>query len=152
MDRGFVDWWLARVGPYRDVPADKLAGEREAAQRQQDYNRCYAEFLNQAVLPAMDRLVKVLAKGRIVHSVSSWGNQISLRIHLAWRWGELVVMQSHHDCVTFDHHIVTEGERRGEDSAEDHAHQYDLRDPLPGCRFVAPGQHVRKRRTVFAFQ
>ena len=67
----------------------------------------------------------------IVHRVSTWGNQLSLRIHLAWRWGELVIMQSHEDCVTFEHHIITEGEKRGEDSAEDHSHQYDLRDPIP---------------------
>ena len=57
---------------------------------------------------------------------------MSLRVHLAWRWGELVIMQSHEDCVTFEHHIITEGEKRGEDSAEDHSHTYDLRDPLPG--------------------
>jgi hypothetical protein len=41
-------------------------------------------------------------------------------------------MQSHEDCVTFEHHIITEGEKRGEDSAEDHSHQYDLRDAIPG--------------------
>jgi len=35
--------------------------------------------------------------------------------------------------VTFEHHIITEGEKRGDDSAEDHSHQYDLRDPLPGA-------------------
>ena len=40
-------------------------------------------------------------------------------------------MQSHEDCVTFEHHIITEGEKRGEESAEDHSHTYDLRDPLP---------------------
>ncbi len=40
-------------------------------------------------------------------------------------------MQSHEDAVTFEHHIITEGEKRGDDSAEDHTHQYDLRDPLP---------------------
>jgi hypothetical protein len=33
--------------------------------------------------------------------------------------------------VTFEHHIITEGEKRGEDSAEDHSHTYDLRDALP---------------------
>jgi hypothetical protein len=40
-------------------------------------------------------------------------------------------MQSHEDCVTFEHHVITEGEKRGDDSAEDHSHQYDLRDALP---------------------
>ena len=30
-----------------------------------------------------------------------------------------------------DRHIITEGEKRGDDSAEDHSHTYDLRDPLP---------------------
>jgi hypothetical protein len=33
--------------------------------------------------------------------------------------------------VTFEHHIITEGEKRGDDSAQDHSHVYDLRDPLP---------------------
>ncbi|HEX4796813.1 MAG TPA: hypothetical protein VH370_23680, partial [Humisphaera sp.] len=33
--------------------------------------------------------------------------------------------------VTFEHHIITEGEKRGDDSAEDHSHQYDLKDELP---------------------
>ena len=42
-------------------------------------------------------------------------------------------MQSHEDAVTFEHHIITEGEKRGDDSAEDHSHQYDLRDPLPAA-------------------
>src|SRR5207302_2409106 len=92
----------------------------------------HADFLNKAVLPAVDELVKVLTKQRVVHRVSTWGNQLSLRVHLAWRWGELVIMQSHEDCVTFEHHIITEGEKRGEDSAEDHSHTYDLRDALPG--------------------
>ena len=38
---------------------------------------------------------------------------LALRVHLAWRWGELVITQSHEDAVTFEHHILTEGERRG---------------------------------------
>ena len=75
--------------------------------------------------------MQLLDKNRIVHRVSTWGNQLSLRVHLAWRWGELVIMQSHEDAVTFEHHIITEGEKRGDDSTEDHTHQYDLRDPLP---------------------
>src|SRR5262249_50156119 len=91
----------------------------------------YADFLNNAVLPSIHELVEMLEKNQVVHRVSSWGNQLSLRIHLAWRWGELVIMQSHEDAVTFEHHIITEGEKRGDDSAEDHSHQYDLRDPLP---------------------
>jgi len=131
LDKTFAKWWLGRVTPYRDVPPDKLTAEREAVERLGDYNQNYAEFLNRAVLPAVDDLVKFLAKSGIVHRVSTWGNQLSLRIHLAWRWGELVIMQSHEDCVTFEHHIITEGEKRGEDSAEDHSHQYDLRDPIP---------------------
>lgn len=131
LDKSFIKWWLARSTPFRDVAPEKLAAEREAIERQQDYNRNYAEFLNRAVLPAVDDLVKLLAKAGIVHRVSSWGNQLSLRLHLAWRWGELVIMQSHEDCVTFEHHIITEGEKRGDDSAEDHSHQYDLRDALP---------------------
>jgi hypothetical protein len=73
----------------------------------------------------------MLTQQRIVHRVSTWGNQLAIRIHLAWRWGELVITQSHEDCVTFEHHIITEGEKRGDDAAEDHSHQYDLRDPLP---------------------
>src|SRR3569833_871225 len=99
--------------------------------RQLEYNRNYKEFLEGAVLPAIDQMVVLLAKAGIIHRVTSWGNQIAIRIHLAWRWGELVIMQSHEDCVTFEHHIITEGEKRGEESAEDHSHTYDLRDPLP---------------------
>jgi hypothetical protein len=133
IDKSFTKWWLGRVSPFRDVPPEKLSAEREAMARQQDYNRHYAEFLNTAVFPAVDALVQVLAKNGIVHRVSTWGTQLSLRIHLAWRWGELVIMQSHEDCVTFEHHIITEGEKRGDDSAEDHSHQYDLRDAIPAA-------------------
>jgi hypothetical protein len=131
LDKSFAKWWVGRVQPFADVPPEKLAAEREAVERQQEYNQHYGQFLNTAVLPAVDQLVKLLAQNRITHRVSSWGNQLSLRVHLAWRWGELVIMQSHEDAVTFEHHIITEGERRGDDTAEDHSHQYDLRDPLP---------------------
>src|SRR5579862_8464166 len=132
LDKVFSKWWLERVTPFRDVMPEKLAAEREAVEKLAEYNQNYAEFLNRAVFASVDELVKMLAKFGVVHRVSSWGNQLSLRIHLAWRWGELVIMQSHEDCVTFEHHIITEGEKRGEDSSEDHSHQYDLRDPLPG--------------------
>src|SRR3569623_1403595 len=131
VDKTFAQWFLTRVQPFRDVPPEKLAAEREAMSKQQEFNNHYAEFLNAAVFPAVESLVQLLAKSGIVHRVSTWGNQLSLRVHLAWRWGELVIMQSHQDCVTFEHHIITEGEKRGDDSAEDHSHQYDLRDPLP---------------------
>src|SRR5580704_9049736 len=131
MEKIFTKWFLTRIGPFRDVPPEKLAAEREAVERLSEYNLNYAEFLNRAVFPAVDDLVAALAKQGITHRVSTWGNQLSLRIHLAWRWGELVIMQSHEDCVTFEHHIITEGEKRGDDSTEDHTHQYDLRDPLP---------------------
>lgn len=131
LDKSFAQWWLGRVRPFKDVVPEKLAAEHEAMHKQQDYNRNYADFLHGAVLPSVDDLVKVLAKNHIIHRVSTWGNQLSLRIHLAWRWGELVIMQSHEDCVTFEHHIITEGDKRGEDSAEDHSHTYDLRDALP---------------------
>ncbi|MGH7214359.1 MAG: hypothetical protein ACREIT_06315 [Tepidisphaeraceae bacterium] len=131
LDRTFGQWWLGRIGPFKDVPPEKLSAEREAMAKQQEFNRNYAEFLNGAVLPAVDEMVQMLGKNGIVHRVSTWGNQLSLRVHLAWRWGELVIMQSHEDCVTFEHHIITEGEKRGDDSSEDHSHQYDLRDPLP---------------------
>jgi hypothetical protein len=130
-DKSFVKWWLGRVQPFKDVPPEKLTAEREAERRQQDYNNNYAEFLNGAVLPAIDELVKMLIRSGVIHRVSTWGNQLSLRVHLACRWGELVIMQSHEDAVTFEHHIITEGEKRGDDSAEDHSHQYDLRDPPP---------------------
>jgi hypothetical protein len=132
LDKSFAKWWFARVQPFRDVPPEKLTAEREAVEKLQEYNQNYEEFLRHAVFPAVDDLVKTLAKQGIVHRVSTWGNQLSMRIHLAWRWGELVISQSHEDCVTFEHHIITEGEKRGDDSAEDHSHQYDLRDPLPG--------------------
>jgi hypothetical protein len=131
LDKSFSKWWLSRVQPFADVPAEKLAAEREAVEQQTEYNRHYADFLNNAVFPEVDALVKLLAANRVVHRVSTWGNQLALRIHLAWRWGELVIAQTHEDAVTFEHHIITEGEKRGDDSAEDHSHQYDLRDPLP---------------------
>jgi len=131
MDKAFSKWWLGRVQPFRDVAPEKLLAEREAMERQTEYNQNYEQFVRGAVFPAVDSLVKMLAEARVVHRVSTWGNQLALRIHLAWRWGELVIMQSHEDAVTFEHHIITEGERRGEDSAEDHSHQYDLRDALP---------------------
>ena len=54
IDGSFAKWWLARVGPFRDVPPEKLLAEREAMARQQEYNRNYADFLNDAVLPAVD--------------------------------------------------------------------------------------------------
>ncbi len=133
LDKSFAKWWLGRVQPFKDVPPDKLAAEREAVSRQQDYNRHYADLLQGAVFPAVESLVATLAKHGIVHRVSNWGNQLAVRVHLAWRWGELVIMQSHEDAVTFEHHIITEGEKRGDDSAEDHSHQYDLRDPLPAA-------------------
>lgn len=130
-DKAFARWWLTRVAPFSDVPPEKLLAEREAVKRQQEFNQNYDEFLKGAVLPAVDALVRLLSSNRVVHRVTSWGNQLSVRVHLAWRWGELVIMQSHEDAVTFEHHIITEGEKRGDDSAEDHTHQYDLRDPLP---------------------
>ncbi|HEV7300272.1 MAG TPA: hypothetical protein VGN72_12960 [Tepidisphaeraceae bacterium] len=145
LDKPFAKWWMGRVGPYRDVPPEKLAAEREAMERQQDYNRNYADLLNQGVLPAVDGLVQLLAKNGIVHRVSTWGNQLSLRVHLAWRWGELVITQSHEDAVTFEHHIITEGEKRGDDSAEDHSHQYDLRDPLPTAVVMSELQFFMSR-------
>ncbi len=133
LDKSFAKWWLGRVVPFRDVPTDKLSAEREAMAKQQEYNRNYADFLNGAILPAVDGLVQMMAKNGVVHRVSTWGNQLSIRVHLAWRWGEMVITQSHEDAVTFEHHIITEGEKRGDDSAEDHSHQYDLRDPLPSA-------------------
>ena len=132
-DKGFAKWWLSRVLPFSDVPPEKLIAERQAIERQQQFNTHYNDFLQKAVLPGVETLVKLLNANRIIHRVSSWGNQLSIRVHLAWRWGELVIMQSHEDAVTFEHHIITEGEKRGDDSAEDHTHQYDLRDPLPGA-------------------
>jgi hypothetical protein len=131
MDTAFMQWFLSRVEPYRDVPAEKLSAEREAMGRQQEHNRNYAEFLNHAVLPAVEQLVGYLGTQRIVHRVSTWGNQLAIRVHLAWRWGELVITQSHEDAVTFEHHIITEGEKRNEDRVEDQSHQYDLHDPIP---------------------
>ena len=130
-EKNFAKWWLTRIAPYADVPPEKLAAEREAIARQQQYNENYHQFVKASVLPAIDRLVKLLTENRVVHRVSTWGNQLAIRVHLAWRWGELVIAQSHEDAVTFEHHIITEGEKRGDDSSEDHSHQYDLRDPLP---------------------
>lgn len=130
-DKNFSKWWLTRVAPFVDVPPEKLAADREAVERIQEYNQNYHQFLTQSILPSVDGLVKLLSTGGVIHRVTTWGNQLSIRIHMAWRWGELVITQSHEDAVSFEHHIITEGEKRGEDSAEDHTHQYDLRDPLP---------------------
>ena len=44
LDKGFSKWWLGRVVPFRDVPPDKLSAEREAMERQQDYNQHYKTF------------------------------------------------------------------------------------------------------------
>jgi hypothetical protein len=131
MDKAFAKWWLGRIEPFRDVAPEKLRAEREAMSQQQEYNDNYATFLNNAVFPAVDMLVQMMNKARIVHRVSTWGNQLSMRVHLAWRWGELLIMQEHEDAVTFAHHIVTEGERRGDDTVEDHTHEYDLKSALP---------------------
>ena len=130
-DKEFTNWWVQRLIPYADVPAEKLAAEREAVEKMQTYNAHYMTFLKEAVFPVVDQLVGMMAQQRIVHRVSTWGNQLSLRVHLAWRWGELVITQSHEDAVTFEHHIITEAESRRDDQAEDHSHQYDLRDPVP---------------------
>ena len=132
-DKGFSQWWVKRVAPFRDVPPEKLEADREAMERQQEYNANYQNFLKEAVLPAVEAMTGFLRKNKIIHRVSTWGNQLSIRVHLAWRWGEMVITQSHEDCVTFEHHIITEGEKRGEDSAQDHSHIYDLRDPLPAA-------------------
>src|SRR5688572_16772515 len=78
LDKSFAKWWLGRVVPFRDVAPEKLAAEREAMAQQQEYNRNYGEFLNQAVLPSIDVVVKTLAANKVVHRVSSWGNQLSL--------------------------------------------------------------------------
>jgi len=112
------------------VPPEKLSAEREAINRQQEYNSNYTEFLKDAVFPAVDLLVQMLRKVGLFTASAPGATSFAAR-HLAWRWGELVIMQSHQDAVTFEHHIITEGEKRGDDSAEDHSHQYDLRDPLP---------------------
>jgi len=96
-DKSFAQWWLSRVEPFRDVPPEKLAADRESMERQQEFNQHYQTFLQTAVLPVIDALTKFLRSARVVHRISSWGNQISVRIHLAWRWGEMVVSQSHED-------------------------------------------------------
>lgn len=131
LDKTFAKWWLTRLAPFLEVPPEKLASEREAIERMQQHNDNYQAFMQKAIFPLVDQFVKLMASNGVTHRVTTWGNQLSIRIHLAWRWGELVISQSHEDAVTFDHHIVTEGERRGDDQAENHAHQYDLRDPLP---------------------
>src|SRR4051812_36437698 len=99
LEKSFAKWWLMRVVPFRDVPAEKLAAEREAMESQDEYNVNYAEFLNGAVLPAVHSLVEMLTANKVIHRVSTWGNQLSMRVHLAWRWGELVIVQSHEDAV-----------------------------------------------------
>jgi hypothetical protein len=130
-DKEFDKWWINRLLPFAEVAPEKLAAEREAVEKMQEFNQNYMRFLKEAVLPLIDKLVKRMADNHIVHRVSTWGNQLSLRVHLAYRWGEIVITQSHEDAVTFEHHIITEAESRRDDQAEDHSHQYDLRDPVP---------------------
>ena len=131
MDKAFLQWFFDRVEPYREVPPDKLTAEREAAERVEEHNRNYSDFLTNAVFPNTEKLVQFLTGHRIVHRVTTWGNQLSIRVHMAWRWGELVITQSHEDAMSFEHHIITEGEKRSDDHAEDTVHQYDLHDPVP---------------------
>jgi hypothetical protein len=130
-EKNFSKWVVNRLKPYSEVPPDKLVAEREAAVRQQEFNENYSAFVKTSLLPVIEATTKMLSAARIVHRISTWGNQLSIRVHLTWRWGELVVVQSHEDAVTFEHHIITEGEKRGDDQADDHTHQYDLREPLP---------------------
>ena len=130
-DKTFAKWWIGRLAPFVDVPPEKLAAERDAVERMQEFNDNYQNFLQGAIFPVTDQLVKLMTTNRITHRVTTWGNQLSIRIHLAWRWGELVIAQSHEDAVSFEHRIVTEGEKRGDDQSEEHTHQYDLRDPVP---------------------
>ena len=66
IDKAFAKWWLSRAVPFRDVPAEKLAAEREAMSRQQEFNHNYADFLNNAVFPAVDELVKSLTNDRFL--------------------------------------------------------------------------------------
>src|SRR5216110_1520021 len=51
LDRTFAKWWLQRVGPFIDVPPEKLAAERDAMERQQEFNQNYERFLKGAVFP-----------------------------------------------------------------------------------------------------
>lgn len=131
LDKHFTQWFITRAARFADVPPEKLRTEQEAVERLAECNQHYETFLKSAVFPEVERLVALLRQAGIVHRVGTWGNQLSLRVHLAWRWGELIITQSHEDMLTFEHHIVTEGESRRDDSAEDHSHGYDLREPLP---------------------
>ena len=49
-------------------------------------------------------------------------------------------MQSHEDCVTFEHHILTEGEKRGEERA---AEEVDRHDQLVGPARQRVGFEIR---------
>ena len=71
---------------------------------QQEYNRNYAEFLNSAVFP---RTSFGHCHSGIVHRVITWAIALPSR-NLAWRWGELVIMQSHEDAFRSST-LITEG-------------------------------------------
>ena len=134
-DKAFAKWWLARVLPFSDVPPEKLAAEREAMARQQEYNQNYADFLKAAVSPGGRWTGQIAARENgVVHRVSAPG-ATSSRFACTWPGGgaNWSSCRATRTAVTFEHHIITEGEKRGDDSAEDHTHQYDLRDPLPGA-------------------
>ena len=131
LDPHLTRWFITRAARFADVPPEKLRAETDAVERLAECNAHYEQFLKQAVFPDVERLVADLQQTGIVHRVSTWGNQLALRIHLDYRWGELIISQSQEDLLTFEHRIISEGESRGDDSVNDHKHDYDLREPLP---------------------
>ena len=52
-DKTFAQWWLGRVVPFKDVLPEKLDAEREAMEHQQQYNKHYTDFLQDAVFPVV---------------------------------------------------------------------------------------------------
>lgn len=59
-DKAFAQWWITCIEPFREVTADKLAADREAMERQQEYNQNYQSFLQSAVLPSIESLTQFL--------------------------------------------------------------------------------------------
>ncbi len=131
LDKQLVEWWVQHAIAYRKVDVEHVDGEKLEMHRQQGRNQNYLHFLNEAVLPAVERLVQALKKAKIMHRVSAWGNHLSLRIHLTYCWGEIVISQDMPSSASFDIQVMRDDAYDEGDSLCDEEHDYLLDDPIP---------------------